>query len=254
MSDHTRGRSRVSRAGAFALCAVSLSAIPGVGGSALGQVPGLPSGQSAFPAPGLAVALDGGHADGRTVGALAGATGVRRLQLTAAVGLPGGVAGYDRSGVSAGARLAARLYRTTRLGVSAFAGYGFERMRSPAPVLNGPATLPSGAAIDSTRPIGRLTQVPVGLSAGVRGLFGERPYAISVAPMYTYARWNISDSTRTRSGARLAALGEIAFTRSIGFGVAAEFGSGGPLGSPYAASRTVFGAGLSYAIRRAVAR
>ncbi|HEY0778455.1 MAG TPA: hypothetical protein VGD56_10875 [Gemmatirosa sp.] len=250
-----RTRVRLARAArprrVLAAAALACGEVFGRRGAA--QLPALPSAQSAFPAPGLALALDGGHADGRTVPAIAGATGVRRLQLTAAVGLPGGVNGYDRSGVSAGGRLAARLFRTTRLGVSAFAGYGFERMRGPAsygiePIGFGPPP-PS-----AERPIGRLTQVPAGISAGVRGVLGDRPYAVSVAPMYTYMRWNISDTTRTRGGARLAALGEIAVTSQIGFGVAAEFGSGGPAGSPYAASRAVFGAGLSYAIRRVVAR
>ena len=222
--------------------------------AALAQLPGVPSAQSAFPAPGLAVALDGGHADGRTVPAIVGATGVRRLQLTAAAGLPGAVAGYARDGVSLGGRLAARLYRTPTLGVSAFAGYGFERMRGQQVVASVAPVLPGAVPIDTAHPVGRLTEAPVGISAGVRGLVADRPYAVSVAPMYAYSRWAFADSTRTRSGLRVAALAELALTPQIGLGVGAEVGSGGPAGSPYAAHRTTLGAGLSYAIHRVVAR
>lgn len=235
-------RPRCTRAALF--CVAFGAAHP-----ARAQLPGLPSAQSAFPAPGLAVALNGGRSDGRTVAGLAGATGVRRLQLTVAVGLPGALAGYDRSGISGGARIAGRLYRTPRLGVSAFAGYGGERMR--------PQPLASAYALGGVSPAqatGRFSQIPVGISAGLRGLVGERPYAVSLAPMYAYSRWAIADTTRTRSGARLAALAELAITPRIGVGVAAEVGSGGPIGSPYAGRRTVFGAGVSYAIRRVVAR
>ena len=220
------------------------------------QLPALPSAQSAFPAPGLAVALDGGRADSRTVVALAGATGVRRLQLTAAIGLPGALAGYERSGISAGGRLAGRLYRSARLGVSAFAGYGVERMRAQevtvavSPTTNGPST----TVFSTSHPTGAFTQLPVGVSAGVRGVVGDRAYALSVTPMYLYSRWRISDTSQSRSGARLGALAELAVTPRIGVGVAGEVGSGGPAGSPYAARRTVIGAGVSYAIHRAVAR
>lgn len=248
MLEDRSGRTRARTAGAAVSC-VALTAMVGTPHRADAQLPGLPSAQSAFPAPGLAVALDAGHGDGRTVPALAAATGVRRLQLTAAAGLPGAPAGYDRSGISAGARLAARLFRTPQLGVSAFAGYGFERMRSQQPI----STTTAGTVIVS-RPTGRLTQVPVGISAGYRGLAGDRPYAVSLVPMYAYSRWTGIDSVRTRSGARVAALAEVAVTPSVGIGVAIEGGSGGPLGSPYAGRRTVFGAGVSYAIHRVVAR
>ncbi len=222
--------------------------ITGVAGGASAQLPALPTAQSAFPAPGLAVALDGGHADGRTVGALAGATGVRRLQLTAALGVPGAVAGYDRSGISAGGRIAARLYRSTRLGIAAFGGYGVERMRAQ------PLALPLALGTTPDRPTGAMTQIPIGISAGVRGLFGDRPYALSVAPMYAFTRWRISEGSQSRAGTRVAALAELAVTPSIGIGVGGEIGSGGPSGSPYAAHRTVIGAGVSYAIHRVVAR
>ena len=242
------GRTRARSAGA-ALCCVGFAASIAAACRAGAQLPDLPTAQSAFPAPGLAVALDAGHGDGRTVPALAAATGVRRLQLTAAAGLPGAIAGYDRSGISLGARLAARLFRTPSLGVSAFAGYGAESMRGN-PLT---ASLTAGTTAPS-QPTGRFTQVPVGISAGLRGLAGDRPYAISLAPMYAYSRWAIADTARTRSGARVAALAEVAVTPSIGVGVAVEVGSGGPLGSPYAGRGTVFGAGVSYAIHRVVAR
>ncbi len=238
----SRVRARSARA---ALFCVTLAAAR----TTRAQLPGLPSAQSAFPAPGLALALNGGRGDGRTVAGLAGATGVRRLQLTAAVGLPGTLAGYDRSGVSGGVRIAGRLYRTPRLGVSAFAGYGGERMRRQ-PLASAYAL----GGVTAASATGRFSQIPVGISVGLRGLVGVRPYAVSLAPMYAYSRWTIADTTRTRSGARLAALAEIAVTRRIGVGVAAEVRSGGPTGSPYAGRRTVFGAGLSYAIRRVVAR
>lgn len=236
------------RVAAAALCC----AAPALTRPAAAQLPGLPAAQSAFGAPGLALALNAGHGDGRTVAGLAAATGVRRLQLTAAVGLPGAPAGYDRQGVSAGARLAARLYRTPRLGVSAFAGYGAEFMR--AQVLPAVNPLASGNTVPAAQPLGHLTQIPVGISAGLRGLLGERPYALSLAPMYAYTRWHIADSTRTRGGVRLAALAELAFTRRIGAGVAIEVGSSGPAGSPYEGRRTVYGIGVSYALHRVVAR
>ncbi len=238
-------RSRAARMAVVCVAIVAATATP-----ADAQLPSLPTAQSAFPAPGLAVALDGSRGDGRGTGALAGATGTRGLQLTAAVGLAGAPAGFERSGVTAGARLAARLYRTTRLGVSAFAGYGAERMRVAASpfdqyALGGPS---------GDRPVGSYTQIPAGLSAGVRGVLGERPYAVSVSPMYVYARWRISDTSRARSGAHVAALAELAVTPSIAIGVAGEIGAGGPPGSPLSASRRVVGAGVSYALRRVVAR
>ena len=244
-------RSGHTRAAVAAVLLVAATAAHSVAA----QLPALPAAQSAFPAPGLAVAVDGGHADGRTVFGVAGATGVRRLQLTAAVGIPGALPGYDRSGVSAGGRLAVRLYRSTRLGVSGFGGYGVERMRAQAEP-TAITVLDSAPAITSsgTRPTGAFTQIPVGVSAGLRGEFGDRPYALSIAPMYAYTRWRISDTSQTRSGARVTALAEIAVTPQIGVGVAGEVGSAGPLGSPYAGRRTVIGAGISYAIRRVVAR
>lgn len=232
--------------GSFALAAPAARA----------QLPSLPAAQSAFPAPGLAVALDGGRTDGRGTVALAGATGVRRLQLTAAVGVPGAPAGYERSDVSLGARLALRVYRSTRLGVSAFAGLGGERFHAPAP-LPSPYALGAGtpgALPPLPRPLGRLTLLPVGVSTGVRGLVGARPYAVSVVPMFAYTRWAVDDTSRARSGARLAALAEIALTPRIGLGVGGEIGTGGPDGSPFPGRRSAFGAGLSYAIQRAVAR
>lgn len=238
-------------AGGVALCCLAALTAASVR-PARAQVPDLPAAQSAFPAPGLAVALDGGRTSGRGVGSLAGATGVRRLQLTAAVGLPGAPAGFERSGVSAGARLAARLYRTPRLGVAAFAGYGAERLRQD--LRQNADSFALGEAGASPRPKGAFVQVPVGVSAGYRGLFGARPYALSVAPMFAYSRWKISDTSRTRSGARVAALAELAVTPKIGVGVAVESGAGGPAGSPFAARRTVIGAGVSYALRRVVAR
>lgn len=237
---------RSSRAPAAAAAVVLCSVIAVRG--AVAQLPALPAAQSAFPAPGLAIAADGGHADGRTVIGVAAATGVRRLQLTVGVGVPGAISGYDRSGASAGGRLAGRLYRSARLGVSAFAGYGVERMRAH------PQSLPVALGTTLDRATGAFTQIPVGVSAGVRGAFGDRAYALSVAPMYTYSRWRISDTSRSRTGARVAALAELAVTPRIGIGVAGELGSGGPSGSPYAARRTVIGAGLSYAIHRVVAR
>ncbi len=248
MLDDRRGCTRARLAGATLFC-VALAAAASTARVVGAQLPGLPAAQSAFPAPGLAVALNAGHGDGRTVPALAAATGVRRLQLTAAAGLPRALAGYERSGISAGARLAARLFRTPRLGVSAFGGYGAERMRSGLPI----AAPGSGTAAVS-QPTGRFTQIPVGISAGLRGLVGDRPYAVSIAPMYAYSRWTVVDTARTRSGARVAALAEVAATPSIGVGASVEIGSGGPLGSPYAGRRTVFGVGLSYAIHRVVAR
>ena len=140
------------------------------------------------------------------------------------------------------ARLAARLYRTPRLGVAAFAGYGTERLR----LVDGPAA--------GGQPKGAFTQVPAGISAGVRGLVGERPYAVTLAPMVAYSRWKISDTSRTRTGARVAALAELAVTPRIGVGLALEGGAGGPPGSPLAGRRSVVGAGVSYVIQRAVAR
>ena len=218
---------------------------------AAAQLPALPAAQSAFPAPGLALALNAGRGDGRTVGSLAAAVGARRLQLTAALGLPGAPDAYNRRGVSLGARLAGRLYRTPRLGVSAFAGYGSEGLRTAAFFVDSTVSVDPKSArqIDAT-----FIQVPVGLSAGYRGLAGTRPYALSVAPMYVYSRFTRGSTRGTRSGVRLAALAELAVTRRIGVGLAGELGSGGPDRSPYTGSRTVVGAGVSYALHRVVAR
>lgn len=246
MLDHTPARRRVLLA--IVPLAVVALARPS---TSRAQLPGLPAAQSAFPAPGLAVAVDGGRADGRTVAGLALATGVRRLQLTAAAAIPGAFDGYTRKGISAGARLAGRLYRTPRLGVSAFAGIGAERMHSTGVL---PSYALGSGGTTNVRYDGSLTQVPVGVSAGLRGVLGTRAYALSVAPMYEYMRWKFADSVTSRSGARLAALAELAITPRIGIGVAAEVGSGGPAGSPYGSSRTIIGAGLSYAIHRVVAR
>lgn len=252
---HRRARGCAgARAAGAVLCGAACAAANARARPVLAQLPGLPAAQSAFPAPGLAVALNGGRGSGRGVGGLAVATGARGLQLTGTIGLPGGPAGFERSGISAGGRLAARLYRTPQYGVSAFAGYGLERLRQrDVPVAQTLGnTTPIARVID--RPVGSFSQLPVGVSAGYRGLFGARPYAVSVAPMYAYSRWKISDSSRTRSGARLAALGEVAVTPRIGVGAAVEVGSGGPPGSPLAERRTVIGAGVSYALQRFVAR
>ena len=140
-----------ARRGRRALSALLLGAAPW---PAMGQLPGLPVFQGAFPAPGLAVGADVGRDAGRTM--LAGAVGYGprsgRFGLVAGAGVFSASApGFGGSRLAYGARFALRAvqFANARLAITPFAGFGSTRARLTSGTVAGlPATPPDIGKVD----------------------------------------------------------------------------------------------------------
>ena len=201
------------------------------GGSAAGQVPGLPVLQNAFSAPGFALAANFGGGNGQSVYGAALAWGVGK---TGAISISGAAAAQTANDATRGAyggRLAARLWSGggTGLGLAAFAGVGGAPRTRENSIVTNPAEL----------------IVPAGLSVGYRRSLGStRGFAVYVAPFYRYERAE-SEIIETTSAFRASAGLDIALSPTVGVTVGGEFGgSSGDNGSPAGA----FGAAISFVL------
>jgi hypothetical protein len=204
------------RALRLASLALPVSAV--VASSLDAQAIGVPIAPSAFVAPGLSLGANVGVASGRA-GALAVVAfggGEGRWQLSAGAGGLVAPEGYRSPALSYGGRVGLRLFDGARFGVVAFGGLGGASYRLEEI---------AGRTDESVR----RTQVPVGVSLGMRRRWGaagsSRAWGASLAPAYVWSTLRASDGATTRvTGARATALAEVALSRRLGLSVAYEDG------------------------------
>ncbi|AHG90172.1 hypothetical protein J421_2635 [Gemmatirosa kalamazoonensis] len=216
----------------------------------MGQLPGLPVFQGAFPAPGLAVGADVGRDAGRTM--LAGAVGYGprsgRFGLVAGAGVfTASAPGFGGSRFAYGARFALRAvqFANQRLAITPFAGFGSTRARLTSGTVAGlPATPPD---------IGKVMQmdrIPLGIAAGGRFRIGDaRALALSLAPAYTLDRRTGGSLDATKWNLRVAAVADLALTSRLGVSLASEFGQSTSLPEPGPTGSQI-GLGVSFAFAR----
>ena len=216
-----------------AIAAVVLAASSGA------QIPGTPTLQNAWAAPGAVAAFDfGGGPDGQTY-----AAAVSYVPSSAKVLLAGGYGwrnglGTSQSGVY-GLRLAFPFGSSTgSFGFAAFAGVGggpqvtVHQVRGPAFLID---TLSSST-----------TQIPIGFSVGWRRFFGgSQGFSIYATPNYVFYSGGTSNTGLMRVGIG----GDIAISPALGVTLGVDFGGtreavfGGPSG-------VLYGVGVSYAFKR----
>lgn len=225
----TRPATVVRTAPAAALAA-ALAAVPTP--SARAQLPGIPSAPSAFVRPGIAVAanagverVDGGATSGggtssRTgFGAAAGfAPRSGRWQVAGGAGVQRWGDGYDGAATTFGGRLTVPVLHRPRFGLAAVAGAGFARAKLAAPPAGAPQ--PDDSAEVSVR------QIPIGAALGMRGAFGTRAWAVSVAPQFVWYASSVGGQDLDGSArARIGGVAEVAVTPRVGLSLAYEDGA-----------------------------
>ena len=191
--------------------------------AAQAQIPGLPTLQSPFASPQVAVGANGARGDSVSVVGVAAAWTPQsaRLQFT---GGAAAVTRQSRTGVGAGARayLPLRTFAGQTVAAGVFLGAGGDRV--------------SGATTLATT---------LGASVGYRRAVGEtRAVAVYAVPFYSYNR-------RTGAGANSSLLrvslgADVVLVPRVGLSAGVETGQRPGDGGPGPA-RTVTGAGLTYA-------
>jgi len=206
-----------------AIAAVMLAA------SSAAQMPGTPTLQNAWAAPGAVAAFNfGGGPEGQTyAGAVSYAPSSAKLLFAAGYGWRNG-SGTTQSGVY-GFRLAFPFGTTTgSFGFAAFAGVG------------GGPTVTIRDTTSST------TELPIGLSVGWRRFFGgSQGFSIYATPNYVFYSGGTSNGNLMRVG-----IGsDIAISSAIGVTLGVELGGtrAPTLGGP---SGVLYGVGVSYAFKR----
>ena len=192
-------------------------------GAARAQIPGLPTLQSPFAAPQVAVGANGARGDSVSVVGVAAAWTPRsaRLQFT---GGAAAVTRRSRTGVGAGARayLPLRTFAGQTVAAGVFLGAGGDRV--------------AGATTLATA---------FGGSVGYRRALGEtRAVAVYAAPFYGYNR--VSAGGANSSLLRVSVGADVVLVRRVGLSAGLETGQVAGDGEPGPA-RTVTGAGLTYA-------
>ena len=181
-----------------------------VGLRADAQVPGLPTLQNAFGNPGLTAAVNIGSGSGSSVYGAAASIGAGRFQLSGGIG-----AFVPDSGSTApalGARIAMPVFSFMNgaAGVAAFAGAG-------------------GVSRSGTSAV----QIPVGAGIGWRRALGAtRGVSVYAAPMFTFYRATVGDSSTTKGLLRASIGLDFALTRRLGVTVGAETGAKADDGDP----------------------
>jgi len=215
------------------LWALRLAAIAAVvlAASSSAQMPGMPTLQNAWAAPGAVVAFNfGGGPEGQTYGgALSYAPSSAKLLLAGGYGWRNGF-GTTQSGVY-GLRLAFPFTvggATSSFGFAAFAGVG-----------GGP-----GVTVRDTT--SSTTDIPVGLSIGWRRLFGgSQGFSIYATPNFVF----YSGGTANGNLMRVGIGSDIAISPALGVTLGVELGGTrqASLGGP---SGVLYGLGVSYAFKR----
>lgn len=213
------------------LWALRLAAIAAVmlAASTEAQIPGIPTLQNAWAAPGGVVAFNfGGGPDGQTyAAAMSYAPSSAKLLFAGGYGWRNG-SGTTQNGVY-GLRLAFPFgSKTGSFGFAAFAGVG-----------GGPETTVRDT-LSST------TQVPIGLSIGWRRFFGgSQGFSIYASPNYVFYSGGTANGNlmRVGIGSDIAISPAIGVTLGVDLGGTREAALGGPSG-------VVYGVGVSYAFKR----
>lgn len=195
-------------------------------GRATSQMPGLPVLQNAFANPGITVGANYGQSSDLTgIGAAAAwAPGSARFVLSAGVGTatPDGEKGVT----SYGGRVAVPVMNlmSGAIGLGGFAGIG-------------------GMSQDG------FSLVVAGLSAGYRRPMGAMGFSVHAAPSWQRSAVSVAGKTFSGSVIRVSGGVDISFGGRYGATVGVETGRKAGGGNPGPAG-TVFGLGLSYALRR----
>jgi hypothetical protein len=199
--------------------------------SGTAQMPGTPTLQNAFVAPGGVVAFDfGGGPDGQSyAAALSYAPSSAKVLFAGGYGWRNG-SGTTQSGVY-GLRLAFPFAvggGTSSFGFAAFAGVG------------------GGPQVTVRDTLSSTTQVPIGLSIGWRRFFGgAQGFSIYASPNYVF----YSGGTANGNLMRVGVGADIGISPALGLSLGADFGGtrqaalGGPSGVLYAV-------GVSYVFRQ----
>jgi hypothetical protein len=205
------------------------AAMLAVGGAwpAAAQMPGLPTLQNAFFNPGLTAAFNIGSGSGSSVYAAAASLGAGRFQLA------GGIGAFvpDSGGTSAayGARISMPVFSFMNgsAGVAAFAGAG-------------------GVSRSGTSAV----QIPLGAGFGWRrGLGTSRGISVYAAPMFTFYRASLGDSSTTKGLLRASVGLDFAITRRLGVTLGAEGGAKADEGDP-GPSGSIGALGVAWAFGR----
>ncbi|GLC25994.1 hypothetical protein [Roseisolibacter agri] len=241
------------RTSRFTAAAAVLLAL--VAGDPLGaQLPGIPTAPGAFIRPGVALAANLGFEQRAILEVGAGGTS-RRTRATyggaaafaPAAGrwqLAGGFAaqtwgdGYRDPATAFGGRASWAVVRGARLGVAAIGGIGFARARLDAP---------ADPAVADSDDVVLMRQVPLGAAVGVRGAFGARAWALSLAPQYVWYRLSYGEDAVSASRARVGVVAEAALTPRLGVSLALEDGARAAGGEPGPRGTTV-GVAVSFAL------
>jgi hypothetical protein len=105
----------------------------------------------------------------------------------------------------------------------------------------------AGTAADSTDDKLKLLHVPVGVAVGYRRALGAtRGISVYAAPIYSWNRSTLGDSSTSRGVLRVSVGLDVALIRSVGLTLGYETGASAEDAEPGPRSG-VFGAGLSYA-------
>lgn len=188
------------------------------------QIPGLPTLQSPFAAPQIAVGVNVGRAEDVTVAGIAAAwtPASARIQLSAGVARVS--LDPEGAGYAAGARgyVPIRTFRGGALAVGALAGAGSQRVEEVT-----------------------VYSAPVGASVGYRRALGAtRAFAVYAVPFYSYTGVRTPDAStflfRYALGADFALLPNVGVTLGLEGGQTPAFGDPGVRGQ-------TLGAGVSYA-------
>ena len=215
-----------------AIAAVMLAA------SSEAQIPGTPTLQNAWAAPGGVVAFNfGGGPEGQTyAAAISYAPSSAKVLFAGGYGWRNGL-GTTQNGVY-GLRLAFPFGSATgSFGFAAFAGVGGGPQvtaRTSSPSILVPDTLSS------------TTQVPIGLSVGWRRFFGgSQGFSVYATPNYVFYSGGTSNGNlmRVGIGSDIAISPAIGVTLGVDLGGTREAALGGPSG-------VVYGVGVSYAFKR----
>ena len=211
--------------------------------SSAAQMPGAPTLQNAWAAPGGVVAFNfAGGPEGQTyAAALSYAPSSAKLLFAGGYGWRNGL-GTSQNGAY-GLRLAFPFGfsgATGSFGFAAFAGVG----GGPQVTTTRTVPIPSGILVVDT--LSSTTQVPIGLSVGWRHFSGgSQGISIYATPNYVF----YSGGTANGNLMRVGIGSDIAISPALGVTLGTEFGGTrrSTLGGP---SGVLYGVGVSYAFRR----
>ena len=207
--------------------AAILTALAAFPAAAHAQMPGLPVLQNAFANPGITVGVNYGSSKELTGigGAGAWAPGSARFVLSAGVGTAS-PKDSDEGATSYGGRVSAPVIRFMgdAIGLGVFAGLG-------------------GASQSKT------SLIVAGASAGYRRPMGGMGVSIHVAPSWQRTSASVAGKSLSGSVIRVSSGIDVSFGGRYGATVGVETGSSAADDEP-GPHGTVFGLGLSYALRR----